>query len=97
MYRLGQGSAIFFALRTGLGLVLLCGAALNKITGGLSRSLKNMITQSSRKCFQNWKRTSKKVFFCIFEENWMKFLFFGIFERKNAFIIEKKIYIFALA
>jgi len=27
----------------------------------------------------------------------MKFLFFGIFERKNAFIIEKKIYIFALA
>ena len=56
------GSATFCALRSGLSLVLFCRPALNKITRGLFRSLKNMITQSSRKCFQNWKRTSRKDF-----------------------------------
>jgi len=37
--QLVQGSAAFFALRTGLSLALFYGPALNKITRDLSRSL----------------------------------------------------------
>jgi len=83
---LERGSATFFALRAGWSLALFCRPAHNKITRGLLRSPKNVITQASQKCFKNWKRSSR---FCVFEENLMKFLFFGVSDRKNILITEK--------
>jgi len=53
-----------------------CGPTLNKITRGLSRSRKNVITQASQKCFQIkivlekilcfWRKADKIIVLSVF-------------------------------